>query len=194
MKSNLYNKKSECRKKQFVIRKKLFSNTLNVFNNLLFEDLFDKINIKKINIVSSFISINTEINTDELNNFIITKNKILCFPVIIKKNEHLIFREFTSKDELKEGMMKIKEPSNNSKILIPELLFIPCLAFDNSGYRLGYGGGYYDRTLDNLKKTKKKIISVGYAFDGQKVSAVPKDKFDIKLDYVITEKKIYKFE
>ena len=194
MKSNLYNKKSECRKKQFVIRKKLFSNTYNVFNNLLFEDLFDKINIKKINIVSSFFSINTEINTDELNNFIISKNKILCFPVIIKKNEHLIFREFTFKDELKEGMMKIKEPSSKNKILIPELLFIPCLAFDNRGYRLGYGGGYYDRTLDNLKNTKKKIISVGYAFDGQKVSAVPKDKFDIKLDYVITEKKIYKFE
>ena len=194
MKSNLYNKKSECRKKQFVIRKKLFSNTLNVFNNLLFEDLFDKINIKKINIVSSFVSINTEINTDELNNFIISKNKILCLPVIINKNEHLIFREFTFKDELKEGMMNIKEPSSKNKILIPELLFIPCLAFDNRGYRLGYGGGYYDRTLDNLKNTKKKIISVGYAFDGQKVSAVPKDKFDIKLDYVITEKKIYKFE
>ena len=76
---------------------------------------------------------------------------------------------------------------------MPEILFIPCLAFDDFGYRLGYGGGYYDRTLENLKKNNQKFLSIGYAFDGQKVSQVPIDKFDIKLDYVITEKKIYSF-
>ena len=89
--------------------------------------------------------------------------------------------------------MQIKEPPLKNKILIPEVLFVPCLAFDNFGYRLGYGGGYYDRTLSFLQKNKKKFISIGYAFDDQKVFKLPKDKFDIKLDYVITEKKIYTF-
>ena len=56
-----------------------------------------------------------------------------------------------------EGFMKIKEPPVDSKILIPDLLFIPCLAYDHSGFRLGYGGGYYDRTLSFLKKKKKTI-------------------------------------
>ena len=89
--------------------------------------------------------------------------------------------------------MKIKEPDHTNEILVPDLLFVPCLAYDKHGFRLGYGGGYYDRTFTHLKKNKVKFISVGYAFDDQKVTKVPKDKFDIKLDYVITEKKIYSF-
>ena len=128
-----------------------------------------------------------------MNNFVLEKNKKLCLPVVTKKDNYLIFREFLSNQKMIEGFMKIKEPANTNKILIPDLLFIPCLAFDNSGFRLGYGGGYYDKTLNHLTKIEKKFLSVGYAFDGQKVSEVPKDEFDIKLDYVITEKKIYSF-
>ena len=193
MNDNLLDKKKEFRKKQIAIRKKLFSNINKVFDGYLFEELFKKINFETKNIVSSFISINTEISTSELNNYILKKNKILCLPTILKKDYHLVFRNFINNDDLIEGFMKIKEPPNNSEIVIPELIFVPCLAFDNFGFRLGYGGGYYDRTFSFLKNNKRKFISVGYAFDGQKVTEVPKDKFDIKLDYVITEKKIYSF-
>ncbi len=193
MKTNLSNKKRELRKKQIDIRRKLSSEVIKVFNKSLFKELFKIIDLKNINIISSFISINSEIDTLELNNYILKINKILCLPTVIKKNKHLVFKELTNDSEMIEGFMKIKEPPFDSKILIPDLLFIPCLAYDYSGFRLGYGGGYYDRTLSFLKKKKKKFISVGYAFDGQKVSEVPKDKFDIKLDYVITEKKIYSF-
>ena len=193
MNDNLLDKKKEFRKKQIAIRKKLFSNINKVFDEYLFEELFKKINFETTNIVSSFISINTEISTSELNNYILKKNKILCLPTILKKDYHLVFRNFINNDDLIEGFMKIKEPPINSEIVIPELIFVPCLAVDNFGFRLGYGGGYYDRTFSFLKNNKKKFISVGYAFDGQKVTEVPKDKFDIKLDYVITEKKIYSF-
>ena len=61
-------------------------------------------------------------------------------------------------------------------------------AFDKFGNRLGYGGGYYDRTFNFLIKLKRKFLSVAYAFDDQKLDYIPKDNFDIKLDYVITEK------
>ena len=193
MNDNLLDKKKEFRKKQIAIRKKLFSNINKVFDEYLFEELFKKINFETTNIVSSFISINTEISTSELNNYILKKNKILCLPTILKKDHYLVFRNFINNDDLIEGFMKIKEPPINSEIVIPELIFVPCLAFDNFGFRLGYGGGYYDRTFSFLKNNKRKFISVGYAFDGQKVTEVPKDKFDIKLDYVITEKKIYSF-
>ena len=193
MNNNLLDKKKEFRKKQIAIRKKLFSNINKVFDEYLFEELFKKINFETTNIVSSFISINTEICTSELNNYLLKKNKILCLPTILKKDYHLVFRNFINNDDLIEGFMKIKEPPNNSEIVIPEIIFVPCLAFDNFGFRLGYGGGYYDRTFSFLKNNKRKFISVGYAFDGQKVTEVPKDKFDIKLDYVITEKKIYSF-
>ncbi len=193
MKNDIKEIKSIFRKKQYIKRKKLFSNSTNKFNEDLFENFFKKINFKNIKVISSFISINTEIDTTDLNNYILKKNKILCLPVIIKKNNHLLFRKFTNNNEMIEGFMKIKEPSNTNEIVIPNLLFVPCLAYDTNGFRLGYGGGYYDRTFSYLKQNKKKFISVGYAFDGQKVHQVPKDKFDIKLDYVITEKKLYSF-
>ena len=193
MKNNLENEKEIFRKKQFLIRKKLFSNIIKNFEIDLFEQFFKKINIENIKVISSFISINTEIDTTELNKYIINKNKVLCLPVILNKNEPLSFRRFIENQKLIEGFMKIKEPPYSNKILIPDLLFVPCLAYDLQGFRLGYGGGYYDRTFMDLKKKKKNFISVGYAFDDQKVNNVPKDKFDIKLDYVITEKKLYSF-
>ena len=193
MNNNLINKKKEFRKNQILVRRELCLAVTKVFDKYLFEEFFNNIKFDNINVVSSFVSINTEINTNELNNYILKKNKILCLPVIIKKDHHLLFRKFTNNNDMIEGFMKIKEPLNTNEILIPDLIFVPCLAFDNFGFRLGYGGGYYDRTFSYLKNNKKKFISVGYAFDGQKVVEVPKDNFDIKLDYVITEKKIYSF-
>ena len=193
MKNNIFDNKIALRKKQLVLRKKLFANVTHYFNKNLFDRLIEKINFKNMKSVSSFISINTEINTNKLNSYILSKNKKLCLPVIIKKNDHLTFRQFTKFEDMIDGFMKIKEPPITNKVISPELLFVPCLAFDLNGFRLGYGGGYYDKTLNYLKKNKKNPISVGYAFDDQKVLEVPKDNFDMKLDYVITEKKLYNF-
>ena len=193
MKNNIFDNKIALRKKQLVLRKKLFANVTQYFNKNLFDRLIEKINFKNMKSVSSFISINTEINTNKLNSYILSKNKTLCLPVIIKKNDHLTFRQFTKFEDMIDGFMKIKEPPITNKVISPELLFVPCLAFDVNGFRLGYGGGYYDKTLNYLKKNKKNPISVGYAFDDQKVLEVPKDNFDMKLDYVITEKKLYNF-
>ena len=160
----------------------------------LFNEFFEKINFQEINIVSSFISINSEINTRELNNLIFIKNKILCLPVIEKKNSHLIFRQFKSEENFVKGYMNISEPQNNNKILNPELIFVPCLAFDNKGNRLGYGGGYYDRTFAYLNNINHRFISVAYAYEEQKLDYIPIDKFDFKVDYVITEKNLYSFQ
>ncbi len=193
MKHRLVDNKIKLRKKQFILRKNLYSLVKNSFNEKLFINLSKKIKFEKIKFISSFISINSEIDTQRLNNYILKENKILCLPVVSNKDEHLIFRKFTNNKDMVKGFMNIDEPSSKNAILTPEVLFVPCLAFDKFGYRLGYGGGYYDRTFTNLKKNKKNFISIGYAFDGQKVAEVPRDKFDIKLDYVITEKKIYNF-
>ena len=193
MNNNLINKKKEFRKNQILVRRELCLAVTKVFDKYLFEEFFNNIKFDNINVVSSFVSINTEINTNELNNYILKKNKNLCLPAILKKDSHLVFRKFNNNYEMIEGFKKIKEPPHTNEILLPELLFVPCLAYDKYGFRLGYGGGYYDRTFSYLKNNKIKFISVGYAFDDQKVSEVPKDKFDIKLDYVITEKNYYSF-
>ena len=103
MNDNLLDKKKEFRKKQIEIRKKLFSNINKVFDEYLFEELFKKINFETTNIVSSFISIHNEINTTELNKYILEKNKKLCLPVIIKKDKHLLFRKFTKNMNMIDG-------------------------------------------------------------------------------------------
>jgi len=193
MNNNIIDEKKELRRRQLIVRKNLFSNISKVFDIKLFENLFQNISFENVEVVSSFNSINTEINTNDLNNYILSKNKILCFPAIIKKDDYLIFRKFTNHNDMYQGSMRIKEPQVTNEVLLPNLLFVPCLAYDSFGFRLGYGGGYYDRTLSYYKSIKQKFITVGYAFDDQKVHEVPKDKFDIKLDYVITEKTIYSF-
>ena len=188
--NNIKNEKSIIRKKQKIIRDKIFNNKPSHFALSLFNKLFEKINFQEINIVSSFISINSEINTRELNNLIFIKNKILCLPVIEKKNSHLIFKQFKSEENFVKGHMNISEPQNNNKILNPELIFVPCLAFDNKGNRLGYGGGYYDRFFKKYLQNHKNILIVGVAFSFQKYNNLPVNFRDFKLDYIITEKEV----
>ena len=82
---------------------------------------------------------------------------------------------------------------NDKNDVIPQLFFVPCLGFDLKGFRLGYGGGFYDRTFANLKKLNFNFYSVGFAFDDQKQEKLPTEIFDYKLDFVLTEKELYKF-
>ena len=74
-------------------------------------------------------------------------------------------------------------------ILVPKILVIPLLAFDSAGYRLGFGGGFYDRTLAELRD-QSDVYAIGAAFEGQKIDSVPHDKFDQRLDAVVTEKHV----
>jgi len=89
------------------------------------------------------------------------------------------------------GKFGIMQPSDLSKEFFPEIILTPCLAFDLSGFRLGDGGGYYDNTFSYLKKIKHKFISMAVAFDDQKVDKLPRDKYDQKINYILTEKKLY---
>ena len=74
-------------------------------------------------------------------------------------------------------------------VTLPNVLLVPLVAFDKHKYRIGYGGGYYDRYIEKVKKNKK-LLTIGFAFSFQQIKRVPKNKFDKKLDYIITEKKL----
>ena len=147
--------------------------------------------LKKINNIASFISIKTEISTTLLNNYLISLGKKICLPVILNDNKHLIFRSYNKQSILKKGRFDIPEPDENNKEILPELILTPCLAFDQFGFRLGYGGGYYDRTFTRFKKINHPFISVAVAYDGQKINKVIREEVDQKIDYILTEKKIY---
>ena len=168
-------------------------NSSKSFSLELFSKLINKINFKDIQFVASFNSIRSEISTLELNRKIIECKKVLSFPVIENNSNKLIFKKFNSNEVLKLGKFDIMEPDNENDVVIPQLFFVPCLGFDLEGYRIGYGGGYYDQTFAELKKFNLKFYTVGFAFDEQKQDEIPIEDFDYKLDFVLTEKQLYTF-
>jgi 5-formyltetrahydrofolate cyclo-ligase len=112
-------------------------------------------------------------------------------PVIIGKGLPLRFREWSPGARMVEGAFKALIPEDGAWVE-PQVLIVPMLAFDARGYRLGYGGGFYDRTLEGLR-AKGPVLAVGFAFSAQEVAEVPTDATDQRLDVVVTEKGITVF-
>ena len=185
--------KEQQREKFRLIRKAISKKNTYRFNPINIDELFKNKKLNNLEIISSFFSIKSEISTADLNEYLISKNKILSFPVVNPKSKILSFRKFKKNQNLVEGSYKIPEPPLENEEVMPNLMFVPCLAFDIQGYRLGYGGGYYDRTFAYFKSINHQFISVGFAYDDQKVNSVIRDQFDYKLNYVLTEKQLYTF-
>jgi 5-formyltetrahydrofolate cyclo-ligase len=108
-------------------------------------------------------------------------------PVVEKRGLPLRFRVWEPGMPLVRGNFNVETPSKDQPECVPEILIVPLLAFDREGYRLGYGGGFYDRTIAGLRAMGP-TIAVGYAYAGQEIDAVPHDGTDAQLDWVVTER------
>jgi 5-formyltetrahydrofolate cyclo-ligase len=106
-------------------------------------------------------------------------------PVIIGAGQALQFREWTPDCAMEMGAFGARIPAQGSW-LIPQVLIVPLLAFDARGYRLGYGGGFYDRTLEGLRASGP-VVAIGFAFAAQEVPQVPIEPTDQLLDIIVTE-------
>ena len=100
------------------------------------------------------------------------------------------FKSWIFKEPLYVNKFGILEPKNSKKKIIPDLIMVPLVAFDNHLNRIGYGKGYYDRSLKKIRKIKKNAITLGIAYSFQKCTQIPVNNNDFKLDYIITEKGI----
>lgn len=109
----------------------------------------------------------------------------VCVPVIVANGQPLRFREWALGCRMEMGAFGAEIPAEGAWIE-PEVLIVPLVGFDARGYRLGYGGGFYDRTLQGLR-AKRPTLAVGFAFDAQEMAQVPIDEFDQKLDAIVTE-------
>ncbi len=112
-------------------------------------------------------------------------------PVILGKGQPLRFREWSPGVRMVEGAFKAMIPEEGAWVE-PQVLIVPLLAYDARGYRLGYGGGFYDRTLEGLR-ARHPVLAVGFAFSAQEVEEVPTDGFDQQLDAIVTEKGVTEF-
>ena len=177
--------KSQIRNKTLKIRKKLFDKDLKIDSNKFISFLKKKkLNLK---IFGGYYPSNYEIDDLDVLNLLEKKNFKVSLP-IIKKDNQMNFCSWSRGDPLRVNKFGIPEPVS-SKIFYPDILLVPLVAYDNNLNRLGYGGGYYDRYIEKLEKTKK-IIKIGLAFSFQKILSIPIDQYDKRLDFIITEKEI----
>lgn len=115
-----------------------------------------------------------------------------ALPVVVPGQDGLDFIPYDGRQPLTPGPHGIPQPTGAS--VIPHVVVVPLLAFDRRGFRLGYGGGYYDRTLAKLRVDGHNIIMVGYAYAEQIcLFPLPAEPHDVRLDFVITPQKSHDF-
>jgi 5-formyltetrahydrofolate cyclo-ligase len=143
-------------------------------------------------IVSGYSPIRSEFDPAPLMRALAARGARLALPAVMARGKSLAFRAWSPSDRLTLGPLGILEPSPGAAELVPDIMLVPCAAFDRLGHRIGYGAGHYDFTLAHLRKVKP-ITAVGLAFAAQEIKAVPALAHDVALDYVLTEKKAFDF-
>lgn len=136
-------------------------------------------------VVAGYMAIQTEIDPRSAMTALYEAGKRICVPVIQGRARPLLFREWTPETPMIEGDFGALIP-RGGELLTPDAAIVPLLAFDRRGYRLGYGGGFYDRTLA-LLRDHGGVHAVGFAFEAQGQEALPIDEFDQRLDAIVTE-------
>ena len=175
--------KSHIRKKILKLRKQNNKNYEINFENIL--KILKKEKIKE-KVIGGYYPYNYEIDVIKVLERLEKKNYLISLPRI-KKNYRMDFFQWSTKDPLKINKFGIPEPCSDL-IKYPSILLVPLVAFDIHNNRIGYGGGFYDRYIKRVKKNKK-IITIGLAYSFQEVKEIPMKEHDMKLDFVITEKK-----
>ena len=137
-------------------------------------------------IASGFMPLKSEINPLPLMRKLTDAGARLALPVVAGRGKPLIMRSWQWGEPLVPGVWGIREPPPTAPELQPDILLVPLLAFDRRSHRIGYGAGYYDLTIAQLR-AKKPIAAVGIAFAAQEVEIVPRTAFDAQLDLVLTE-------
>ena len=138
-------------------------------------------------VVSGYHPIGSEIDPRPLLAKLRRVGHSVALPVVVEKSTPLLFREWNEGDPMSSGPFGVREPLPGSMEATPNVLLVPLLAFDRRGYRLVYGGGFYDRTLTKLRK-QGAPLAVGVGFAVQEVDAVPVAEYDQPLNWIVTER------
>ena len=176
-------KKSEIRNKIIKLRKENYSKDLRIDFRSIIKILKKRKQKKKI--IGGYYPYNHEVNVMPLLEKFEKSNYIISLPKI-GKNSSMNFFVWSTNDPLNINEYGIPEPTTN-RMIFPDVLLVPLVAYDKNCNRVGYGGGFYDRYIKRTKKIKN-ILTIGLAFSYQKVKKIPIEKNDVKLDFIITEK------
>jgi 5-formyltetrahydrofolate cyclo-ligase len=137
-------------------------------------------------VVALFASMRSEPDLRPLAEALHEAGRRLCLPAMQGRGAPLIFRRWAPGEALVPARFGVSEPGTDAAVVTPSLLFVPLAGFDRAGYRIGYGGGFYDRTLAQLRAARE-IVAVGVAFSAQESPRVPREATDARLDMILTE-------
>ncbi len=145
--------------------------------------------IAPLAIVAGYIPLRGEVDVLPFLRGLADKGHVLAMPVVVDRNSPLIFRQWQPGDALEDGPFQTRQPLANAALLDPSMFLVPLLGFDRRGNRLGFGGGFYDRTL-RAAKAKRAIIAMGMAYRAQEVPHIPVEPHDARLDFIVTETEV----
>ena len=140
-------------------------------------------------VVSLYWPMRDEIDVRPLMAELVRRGARLALPAMRGADRPLLFRRWREGDPLVPGAFGVQEPGPDARETVPDIVVVPLLAFDAGGNRLGYGGGYYDRTLRALRQAGAGIVAVAVGFDEQELPAVPEEPWDEKPDMIVTDRR-----
>ena len=186
--------KNDFRKKIIELRKNKPTDFIIKSSKEIVDTFLSLDEVKKASTIMLYLDFNNEVRTDCLVNTLINLGKKVLIPITVKTDKSLIPSEIKDLNlELKIGTFGIREPKEEyirvNSIDSIDILIVPAVAFDINKYRLGYGGGFYDRFIEKLRSD---TLTIGLAFEFQVFDFIPKESHDAQLDYIITEKRIIK--
>jgi 5-formyltetrahydrofolate cyclo-ligase len=138
--------------------------------------------------IAGYCATNAELDVFPALSQLAAQGHTLCLPVVAEQNAALRFRRWQVGDPLQKDKYHIDIPSNSSPEAIPDTLLVPLVAFDRQGGRLGYGKGYYDRTIATLRQHNKSLHIIGVAYSTQCVERIPMQPHDERLPLIVTER------
>ena len=174
--------KTEFRKKILNLRKKNDGKNLQINFHNIFRILQKSKGVGKI--VGGYYPYNYEVDTIKIFKKFEKKKYLISLPKI-KKNFQMDFFQWSLKEPLSINKYGIPEPISD-KIIYPDILLVPIVAFDKNFNRIGYGGGFYDRYIKRIKKVKN-ILTIGLAYSFQKVKKIKINRNDMKLNFIVTD-------
>lgn len=117
----------------------------------------------------------------------------IAMPVVVARGEPLQFRQWRPDDPLEDGPLGTKHPCGSAPVVVPDVLIVPLLGYDRRGYRLGYGGGFYDRTVAALRSAGE-VVAIGVGFAAQEVVHIPRGPQDEAMDWIVTPQEAFRPE
>jgi 5-formyltetrahydrofolate cyclo-ligase len=147
--------------------------------------------VKEARTISTYLDIGSEVRTRGLVEWALGNGKRIIVPVVERASRRLIFSEFKAPDELERGAHGIPEPKREFRRPVAldqaDVILVPGVAWDQKGFRIGYGAGYYDRSINALRTH---VTTVGLAYEFQFIPSIPTSRYDRRVDRIVTERRI----